>query len=92
MSPVIWALINDDDYIGMTLYYIDEGYDTRNIIFQSRIKNNKKEDINIITDKLKTEAIKLCKNFLNFLETNKIPRKKQDQSKAAYISSVKIMI
>ena len=89
LSPVVWAIINDDDYLGMTLHYIDEGCDSGDIIFQSRINNNKEDDINIIAEKLKIEGVKLCKNFLNCLEKNNISRKKQDHSKASKAPKLK---
>lgn len=37
MSPVFWALANDESCAGVTVHYIDEGIDTGEIIYQQKI-------------------------------------------------------
>lgn len=37
VSPVFWALANDEPYAGVTVHYIDEGIDTGDIIYQQKI-------------------------------------------------------
>jgi len=37
ISPVFWALANDESYTGVTVHYIDEGIDTGEVIYQKEI-------------------------------------------------------
>lgn len=37
VSPVFWALANDESYTGVTVHYIDKGIDTGEIIYQEKI-------------------------------------------------------
>ncbi len=37
VSPVFWALANDEPYAGVTIHYIDDGIDTGGIIYQEEI-------------------------------------------------------
>lgn len=90
VSPVLWAIINEEKYIGMTLHYIDRGCDSGNIIFQDKIENKYEDSIDIITEKLKYKAIQLFKKFLNLLENNdNIDSYPQDHSKATNAFRIK---
>ncbi len=80
-SPVIWALINNDIEIGITLHYVDKGCDTGDIIYQSSVLNTQESTINTITEDLKREGVKIFKKYMNCIENNlDVPRKKQDHS------------
>jgi len=82
-TPVPWAIIENEKYIGMTLHYIDEGCDTGDIIYQDKIENKNEDSIDVITDKLKEKAKNMFTLFLDDLNNNKpINRIPQDNSMA----------
>lgn len=83
VSPVVWAVINNDKEIGITLHYIDKGCDSGDIIYQSSILNNPADDLDKVTDKLKIEGVKIFSKFISDLESNiSSPRLLQDHSKS----------
>jgi methionyl-tRNA formyltransferase len=89
-TPVLWAIINQEKYLGMTLHYIDKGCDSGDIIDQKKVKNLEADTLNDVTEKLKKSAIKIFKNYLNKLLKNKIiTRTPQDHSKANYAYRLK---
>jgi methionyl-tRNA formyltransferase len=90
VSPVIWAIINEEPFLGMTIHYIDEGCDSGDIILQGKIINNSTESINYVTDKLKNEALLLFRKLLTFFKENReIPRKSQDNKLASFAPMIR---
>ena len=89
-TPIPWAIINQEKFLGMTLHYIDKGCDSGDIIDQKKVKNLLEDTLNDVTEKLKKAATKIFKNYLNKLLKNKIiKRKPQDHSKANYAYRLK---
>jgi methionyl-tRNA formyltransferase len=82
-TPIPWAIIDNEKYIGMTLHYIDEGCDTGDIIYQDKIENKNEDSIDVISDKLKEKAKNMFTLFLDDINNNKlINRMPQDNSLA----------
>lgn len=50
-NPINWAIINGEEYIGITAHYIDDGIDTGKIIQQDFIRVHKKDDYGTLLDK-----------------------------------------
>lgn len=41
VSPVFWSLVNNEEYVGVTVHYINQGVDTGNIIEREKVKIEK---------------------------------------------------
>ena len=71
-SPIHYALLNGDKETGVTTFMIDEGMDTGDIIFESRVPIDTEDTLGTLHDKLaRTGAITLLKT-INAFETNKV--------------------
>lgn len=76
-APVVWAMIEGQRHIGVTLFQFDSGVDSGPIVGQSRVKVGKNDDISVVLDKLETEAVRLvCKEVPKIL-TPLSPRRRQ---------------
>lgn len=62
-SPTVWAMMNGEDYTGVTLFKMVEDYDRGPMVGQARVPIASDETIDVITDRV-TEA------YLGVLETH----------------------
>lgn len=76
-APLVWQMINGEEYTGITLFYMDEGVDSGDIIGQKRIKIEYLDTINTLYNKVDIEGIKLLKEGLNNIAQGRIVRRKQ---------------
>jgi methionyl-tRNA formyltransferase len=89
-TPVLWAIINNDDDIGITLHYIDEGCDSGDIISQGKIKNNIDKSLDELTDELKLEGCNIFKKYLDDMADGKeIKRITQDSKESSNAPRIK---
>jgi methionyl-tRNA formyltransferase len=77
-APLVWAIINGEKETGVTLFKFDSGVDDGDIIFQEKIKINKKDTIKILSKKVSSLSKKIIKKALN---QNKVIYFPQDKSK-----------
>lgn len=84
-APTFWALINGEESTGATAFFIDDGIDTGDIIYQKRIKIQKSFDINDLMP-LVCNAYKNIFNKIirDVIAGKKLPRKKQNHKNATY--------
>jgi len=84
-NPLVSALINGDNKIGVTALFAEEHYDTGDIIFQSQtsIKYPLKlsEAISIISENYINVCTKIVETLLN---EQQLPRAKQKENDASY--------
>lgn len=84
-APTFWALINGEETTGITAFFIDEGIDTGDIIYQKKIKILKSSDINdlmlLISGAYKNVFNRIIRSVH---EGKKLPRKKQNHKNATY--------
>lgn len=76
-APLVWQLINGEAESGITLFYIDEGTDTGDIIGQKKIVVEKNDDIGTLYEKVGEEGIELLKEHIPQIACNCAPKKKQ---------------
>jgi methionyl-tRNA formyltransferase len=89
-TPVLWAIINNDEYLGITLHYIDEGCDSGDIIYQSTIKNSLTESLYDLTERLKYAGSHIFSKYLDDLSSGKeIKRIVQDSDKSCVAPRIK---
>lgn len=84
-APLVSMLINGEKEIGVTSLFAEKSYDTGDIIYQFSKKITYPIKIKKAIDKVSSLysklAIKIIEEIIN---DNKLPRKKQDESKASY--------
>ncbi|OSB11693.1 methionyl-tRNA formyltransferase [Paraclostridium bifermentans] len=85
-APLNWAMINGEQYSGVTVHFIDEGVDTGDIILQEKIKIYEDDYISDLLNKVKNIYPKIVLNAIRALESNNINLIKPDLSKGFYVN------
>lgn len=80
--PLIWALAKGLDETGLTFFFIDEGADTGDILWQEAFPITIEDDAATLYQKIKSMAGRAIEEFLPQLESGNPPRRKQDHSLA----------
>ena len=83
-SPLIWAIINGEKKVGISLFYITEEMDAGDILGQKSIMVEKGDYISDILSKLKEKAVELMHEVYPLLLEGKAPRIPQDHTQATY--------
>lgn len=85
LMPTFWALKNDEEYTGVSVFFVDEGIDSGDIIIQKRLKIGAKTQAQLIkeTKKLGVDAIVEAVNAINKNNVNII---KNDDKNMTYFS------
>ena len=85
-APLNWAMINGEEYSGVTVHFIDEGIDTGDIILQEKIKIYEDYYISDLLNKVKNIYPKIVLNAIRALESNNLNLIKPDLSKGFYVN------
>jgi len=84
-APLVWSMLNGDEYVGSSLFKIEAGMDTGNIFYQWKIKANNL----YLTEVLNILDVNIYSNFgtllLNVLQ-NKLRGVPQNNNNATYSS------
>jgi len=83
-APTLWALLNDEQYGGFTIHYIDQGIDSGDIIAQTKFEiphNITGYELNSLAIKKGYQLFK--KNLKNILSSRN-SRKKQNNKEVSY--------
>ena len=82
--PLIWALIEDLKDSGLTFFYLDEGADSGDILWQKTFRITDEDDAGTLYDRIKILATEGIREFLPRLQSGSAPRIPQDHSLATY--------
>lgn len=83
-APVNWSIIHDEPEIGITLYYLDGGVDSGDILTQGSVKIEDRDDVKTVFDKLSLIAKNIVVQAVSSIESGSVSRKKQDIREATY--------
>jgi len=83
-APLNWAIIDGLKESGITLFYMDEGIDTGDIIAQQNFSIEYENTVNDLLDKIKNIAPSFVLEYFDMILEGKAPRIKQDETKATY--------
>lgn len=83
-APLTWALINGEKKSGVTLFYLEDGVDTGDIIAQESFAIEDYDDIASVYKKATQASIKILVNYLPRIAAGKALRIKQDISQRTY--------
>jgi methionyl-tRNA formyltransferase len=83
-APLNWALIDGLDKIGITMFYMNDGIDSGDIIEQRMIRIHTTDDANTLLDKIAFSSGLMVDHYFNMVKYGIITRTPQDHSKATY--------
>lgn len=78
-NPYSSVIINDEKETGVTLHYMDEGFDTGDIIFQKKLPISPAETMGTIFNRLNILSVNMLVEVLKVYENDDLPRTKQPQ-------------
>ena len=82
--PLIWALVEGLEESGLTFFYLDDGADSGDILWQKPFPITLEDDAGTLYEKIKAMASEAVPVFLRQLESGSAPRVPQDHSQATY--------
>lgn len=82
--PIVWALVEGLEESGLTFFYIDEGTDSGDILWQKPFPVTLEDDAGSLYEKIKALTSEAIREFLPQLEWGAAPRIPQDHSQATY--------
>ena len=80
-APINWAIINNENFTGVTTFFIDDKIDTGDILLQKKIKVDKKINAGELHDKLKVIGARTVKKTIEEILNNSLKQKKQEHDK-----------
>ncbi len=78
-APINWAIINNENFTGVTTFFIDDKIDTGDVLLQEKIKVDKKINAGELHDKLKVIGAITVKKTIKEILNNTLIKKKQEQ-------------
>lgn len=85
LMPAFWVLKNNEEYTGVSVFFIDEGIDSGDIIYQEKIKINDMTHAELIEHTKEIGVNAICK-AVDMLKTNNYNLIYNDDSKKSYFS------
>jgi methionyl-tRNA formyltransferase len=84
MHPLFWAIWYGDRETGMVVHYLDEGIDTGDIIYETRVPILTGDTVNDLYHRIFETSKPLVRRLLDDLDARTLPRKPQDPAKYFY--------
>ena len=88
-SPLVWQIINNEKFLGSSLFKFSNGIDNGPVLHSIKIPNNRKINIKIATDLLEKKWLKVLSSILNKYFNGELKPIRQDESKATYVKQRK---
>jgi methionyl-tRNA formyltransferase len=83
-APIPWAIINGETETGVSLFYLDEGVDTGDIIGQEKIPIGENDTCGTVYGKAMVSSIRLLREYFPRLAVGGAPRVPQEEGLATY--------
>ncbi len=87
-APIQWAIINGDEYTGVTIMKMAEGVDTGDILTSEKVKICDDDTADSLFDKLCKCGAKLMARTIPLIENGSLTSVPQDESKATHVSKI----
>lgn len=81
-APLVWAMINGEKETGVTLFYLEDGVDTGDIIAQEKFPIEETDNIKDVLEKATRASIRLIEKYIPMIAEGNAPRQPQDHSLA----------
>lgn len=88
-APINYAIINGEKVTGVTTMYMDEGWDTGDMILKREVPIGAEETAGELHDRLAVAGAGLLRETMDVIAGGTAPRVKQDSSLATYAPKVK---
>ncbi|MBL4715529.1 MAG: methionyl-tRNA formyltransferase, partial [Bacteroidia bacterium] len=85
-APINWAIINGENYTGVTTFFINHKIDTGNIIYQEKVSIDNGETAGMLHDKLMNAGAELVAKTINAIDKGinpDLPQKVEEELKTA---------
>lgn len=76
-APLVWQLINGEKQAGITLFYMERGTDTGDVIGQRAVTIEEDDDIGTLYKKIGEKGIELLRDYIPQIAADCAPRKQQ---------------
>ncbi len=84
-SAINWAVINGETETGLTIFWVDEGIDTGDILLQKKVEIGPQETTGeVYFNKLYRLGVEACLEAVDLIAKGQAPRLPQDHSKGTY--------
>ena len=87
-APIQWAVINGDEFTGVTTMRMDEGVDTGDMIAKSTVRLASDETGGSLFEKLSAEGAKLCVETMKMIEDGTAEYTPQNSEEATHTSMI----
>ncbi|MDD4183773.1 MAG: methionyl-tRNA formyltransferase, partial [Candidatus Omnitrophica bacterium] len=87
-APINWAILHGDKETGVTIFKMDEGLDTGDIILQKTIAISDNDNAGGLHDKLAYEGAKLLIESLNMIKKGNYKTISQDEAFSSFASKL----
>ena len=78
-APLVWAMINGENETGISLFYLDEGVDTGDIIAQKTITIRFEDTIQAVYKKTEDAGVGIIEEMVPLIAESRAPRSKQPE-------------
>tara|TARA_B100001057_G_C22549674_1_gene832918 strand:- start:47 stop:805 length:759 start_codon:yes stop_codon:yes gene_type:complete len=85
LMPTFWVLKNNEDYTGISVFFVDEGIDSGPIIVQRKVKIIKKNQADLIM-KTKKIGMECIAEAILLIKDNLVKLKPNDKNQKSYYS------
>lgn len=87
-APIHHAIINGDEYTGITIMYMDEAMDSGDILYQEKIKIEENDNVGTMFNKLSDLGSKMIIDFLPKFLNGEITPIKQNTDEVTYAYNI----
>lgn len=87
-APIHHAIINGDEYTGITIMYMDEAMDSGDILYQEKIKIEENDNVGTMFNKLSDLGSKMIIDFLPKFLNGEITPIKQNADEVTYAYNI----
>ncbi|MFQ5612756.1 MAG: methionyl-tRNA formyltransferase [Anaerolineae bacterium] len=86
LFPYFWAIANGDEETGVTIHWVDEKFDTGEILLQEKFPLRPEDTITSLAFKSALVGAEMLVEAVRLIEAGQAPRTPQDHSQASYYS------
>tara|TARA_B100000424_G_scaffold174871_1_gene135026 strand:+ start:1182 stop:1904 length:723 start_codon:yes stop_codon:yes gene_type:complete len=79
-APINWVIINNENFTGVTTFFIDDKIDTGDILLQEKIKVDKKINAGELHDKLKVIGARTVKKTIEEILNNSLNKRNKSMT------------
>lgn len=83
-APVAWSLIHGLETTGQTLFWLDEGVDSGDVLLQTEVPIDPTDEASDLFDRHADATVGLLSEAIELFDSESFPREPQDEEEATY--------